>query len=218
MQSLVPLAAPSGQPKNTQPTWPAQSPFSTTFRRCRAVIHRLSTLVDIFGPEQLSLPRPSIAGMSTDAHRRRVIFVCTHNSARSQMAEGMLRAWGGDRFEAFSAGTEATEVRPEAIAVMRELGINIGGQTSKTLEPFLGESFAWLVTVCDQAKEACPTLPGVRRQLHWSVEDPSAVEGDEAARLAAFREARDDLEERIRSFIRAEPDEPPTSDTAPIGG
>ena len=141
--------------------------------------------------------------MSTDSERRRVIFVCTHNSARSQMAEGMLRAWGGDRFEVFSAGTEATRVRPEAVAVMAEIGIDIGGHTSKTLEPFLGESFSWLVTVCDQAKEACPTIPGVRQQAHWSIEDPSAVEGDEDTRLEAFRVARDHLRDRVHMFMLA---------------
>jgi arsenate reductase (thioredoxin) len=144
----------------------------------------------------------------TDGDRERVLFVCTHNSARSQMAEGMLRAWGGDRFEAVSAGTEATGVRPEAIRVMAEIGIDIGAQTSKTLEPFLGQSFSWLVTVCDQAKEACPTLPGVQRQAHWSVEDPSSAEGDEARRLEAFRVARDDLRDHIGRFM-LEADVPP---------
>ena len=134
---------------------------------------------------------------------QRVIFVCTHNSARSQMAEGMLRTWGGDGFESFSAGTEAARVRPEAIAVMHEIGIDIAGQTSKTLEPFLGDAFSWLITVCDQAKEACPTIPGVVQQAHWSIDDPSAVEGDEEARLAAFREARDILRDRIHIFILA---------------
>jgi arsenate reductase (thioredoxin) len=134
---------------------------------------------------------------------QRVIFVCTHNSARSQMAEGMLRAWGGDRFEAFSAGTEATRVRPEAIAVMDEIGIDISGHTSKTIEPFLGETFSWLITVCDQARESCPTIPGVVQQAHWSIDDPSAVEGDEGARLAAFREARDILRDRIHIFMLA---------------
>jgi arsenate reductase len=134
---------------------------------------------------------------------KRVIFVCTHNSARSQMAEGMLRAWGGDRFEAFSAGTEATRVRPEAIAVMDEIGIDISGHTSKTIEPFLGQTFSWLITVCDQAREACPTIPGVVQQAHWSIDDPSAVEGDEEARLAAFREARDILRDRIHIFVLA---------------
>lgn len=133
--------------------------------------------------------------------QQRVIFVCTHNSARSQMAEGMLRAWGGDRFESFSAGTEATSVRPEAIAVMDEIGIDISGHASKTLEPFLEHSFNWLITVCDQAKESCPTIPGVRQQAHWSIDDPSGAQGDEAARLAAFRTARDRLRDRIRMFI-----------------
>ena len=141
--------------------------------------------------------------MSTDPARQRVIFVCTHNSARSQMAEGMLRAWGGDRFEVFSAGTEATRVGPEAVAVMAEIGIDINGHTSKTLEPFLGESFSWLITVCDDAKEACPTIPGVRQQAHWSIEDPSAVEGDEESRLEAFRAARDHLRDRVHIFMLA---------------
>ena len=135
--------------------------------------------------------------------RQRVIFVCTHNSARSQMAEGMLRAWGDDRFEAFSAGTEATGVRPEAITVMREIGIDIGGHASKTLEPFMGKAFNWLITVCDDAKEACPVIPGVVQQVHWSIEDPSDVEGNEDARLAAFRQARDDLRDRIHIFMLA---------------
>ena len=139
--------------------------------------------------------------MSTDAERQRVIFVCTHNSARSQMAEGMLRAWGADRFEVFSAGTEATLVRPEAIEVMDEIGIDLRGHTSKTLEPFMGDAFHWLITVCDQAQEACPTIPGVRQQAHWSIEDPSTVEGDTSSRLAAFRVARDHLGDRIHAFL-----------------
>jgi arsenate reductase len=135
--------------------------------------------------------------------RARVLFVCTHNSARSQMAEGMLSAWGGDRFEALSAGTEATAVRPEAIAAMAEIGIDIGAQQSKTLQPFLGQSFVWLITVCDQARESCPTLPGVAQQAHWSIDDPSAVQGTNEERLEAFRRARDLLRARIQMFILA---------------
>ena len=135
--------------------------------------------------------------------QQRVLFVCTHNSARSQMAEGMLRAWGGDRFEAFSAGTEATSVRPEAIAAMSEIGIDISRQASKTLEPFLGESFTWLITVCDQARESCPALPGVAQQAHWSIDDPSAVQGTDEERIEAFRQARDVLRGRIQMFILA---------------
>jgi arsenate reductase (thioredoxin) len=137
--------------------------------------------------------------MATMTERERVLFVCTHNSARSQMAEGMLRAWGSERFDALSAGTEATRVRPEAIAVMDEIGIDIRGQSSKTLDGFAGERIAWLVTVCDQAREACPTLPGVMQQAHWSIDDPAAVEGPQ--RLEAFRRARDELAGRVRSFV-----------------
>ena len=164
----------------------------------------LSTAVDIdLALMQVGGRRPTIGLMTTDSERQRVIFVCTHNSGRSQMAEGMLRAWCVGLFEVFSAGTEATGVRPEAVEVMREIGIDISGHTSKTLEPFMGESFAWLITVCDQAKESCPTIPGVRQQVHWSIDDPSAVEGDEATRLAAFRDARDRLRDRIHMFMLA---------------
>lgn len=127
--------------------------------------------------------------------RLRVLFLCTHNSARSQMAEGLLRDAAGDRFEVHSAGTEATLVRPEAIAAMDEIGIDISGQHSKTLEPFLGQHLDWLVTVCDQAREACPVLPGVRNQLHWSIEDPAG------RGIGAFRAARDELRVRIGQFI-----------------
>ena len=141
--------------------------------------------------------------MTTAQQPIRVLFVCTHNSARSQMAEGMLRAWGGDRFEAFSAGTEATHVRSEAIEVMREIGIDIGEQRSKTVAPFLGEPFSWVVTVCDAAKESCPVIPGAAQQAHWSIDDPSEVEGSEGERLAAFRSARDDIRDRLHMFLLA---------------
>ncbi len=134
---------------------------------------------------------------------RRVLFVCTHNSARSQMAEGMLRAWGGPAYEAFSAGTDATAVRPEAVTAMREIGIDIGAQRSKMIDEFLGQPLDWLITVCDDAREACPTLPGVRRTEHWSVEDPSASGGTDEQRLAAFREARDELASRVRDLVAA---------------
>ncbi len=136
--------------------------------------------------------------------RRTVLFLCTHNSARSQMAEGLLRSTAGDRFEVLSAGTVATGVRPEAIAVMAELGVEIGQQESKTLDRFLHRPLDWLITVCDQAREACPVLPGVARQLHWSVADPAAVSGDPAERMAAFRAARDELAARIRDFVTRE--------------
>lgn len=137
----------------------------------------------------------------SEAQRARVLFLCTHNSARSQMAEGLLRALGGGAYEPFSAGTEATRVRPEAVAVMRELGVDIAGQESKTLDSFLGQPFEYVITVCDSANEACPAFPGARRRLHWSIDDPSRAEGQEPERLAAFRRARDELHGRIEAEL-----------------
>src|SRR5919205_3619810 len=116
--------------------------------------------------------------------RLRVLFLCTHNSARSQMAEGLLRSMAEDRFEVFSAGTEATHVRPEAISVMAEIGVDISAQESETLQRYLGEPLDLIVTVCDDAKDACPFFPGARERLHWSFPDPSHAE--EGGRLAAF--------------------------------
>lgn len=133
--------------------------------------------------------------------RQRVLFLCTHNSARSQMAEGLLRALGGDRFEAFSAGTEATRLRPEAIAAMAEIGIDISGQSSKTLERYLFEPFDLVITVCDDANDACPVFLGARERRHWSVPDPSRFAGTSEERLAAFRAARDDLAARIQKEL-----------------
>jgi arsenate reductase len=133
--------------------------------------------------------------------RRRVLFLCVHNSARSQMAEGMLRAWAGDRFEAYSAGNEATEVRPLAIRAMSELGIDIGGQRSKTTAEYAGQRFDYAITVCDEAREACPYFPGADAQLHWAFDDPAAATGSEEERLAAFRRVRDEIAARIREFI-----------------
>lgn len=136
-----------------------------------------------------------------DQQSRRVLFLCTHNSARSQMAEGLLRAMGGGKVQVFSAGTVATRVRPEAIAVMRELGIDISGQQSKTLHPFLPERFDEVITVCDHANETCPVFPHALHRRHWSIEDPSQVEGAEAERLDAFRQARDELRRRIEAEL-----------------
>jgi arsenate reductase len=133
--------------------------------------------------------------------KRRVLFVCLHNSARSQMAEGMLRAWAGDRYEVASGGTEARGVRPEAIAVMAELGIDISRHTSKTIEGFMGQPWDWLIPVCEEACEACPYVPGAKAVLRWSFDDPSASTGSEAERLAEFRRVRDELATRIRAFI-----------------
>jgi arsenate reductase (thioredoxin) len=129
----------------------------------------------------------------------RVLFACTHNSARSQMAEALLRELGGDDFEAFSAGTEAAGIRPEAVTVMEEVGISLAGQRSKLIDEFRGQRIDYFITVCADAREACPFLPGAHRSEHWSVDDPAAVEGPE--RLEAFRHARDELRNRIQAFI-----------------
>lgn len=132
--------------------------------------------------------------------RQRVLFVCLHNSARSQMAEGMLRAWADDRFEVHSAGTEARGLRREAVAVMGEIGIDIGAQESKTIERFVGESWDQLITVCDESVEACPHVPGAIATEHWQFPDPSTVVGNQEARLAAFRRVRDEIAARVRTF------------------
>lgn len=134
---------------------------------------------------------------------RRVLFLCTHNSARSQMAEGLLRHLGSDRFAAFSAGTEATHVRPLAIQAMAELGIDIAGQESKTLDRYLGQPFDAVITVCDDANEACPVFPGARRRLHWSLPDPSRATGSEEAQLAVYRRVRDEIRARIERELLA---------------
>jgi arsenate reductase len=134
---------------------------------------------------------------------RRVLFVCTHNSARSQIAEGMVRAWGGDRFEPFSAGTEPSTVRDEAVEVMREIGIDISAQRSKHVDHFLDQPFHWVITVCDDARQNCPIFPGADQAAHWSIPDPSAAEGTREERLHAFRRARDDLRDRIHIFLLA---------------
>ncbi len=129
--------------------------------------------------------------------RRRILFLCTHNSARSQMAEGLLRHRAGDRFAAYSAGTEATAVRPPAVGVMAELGIDISGQESKTLDRYLGEPFDAVVTVCDQANEACPVFLGATERLHWSFPDPSRATGTEEEQRAIYRGVRDAIHVRI---------------------
>ena len=123
----------------------------------------------------------------------RVIVLCTGNSARSQMAEGLLRHDAGDRFDVESAGTTPSRVRPEAIAVMRELGIDISGHRSKHLSEFSGEAFDYVLTVCDQANGSCPLYPGGTHRLHQNFDDPAACDGPEEERLARFRRVRDEL-------------------------
>ncbi len=132
----------------------------------------------------------------------RVLILCTGNSARSQMAEGLLRHDAGNVYDVFSAGTKPTLVRPEAITVMREAGIDISGHSSKSVDEFAGQDFDYVITVCDNAKESCPIFPAKTKRIHWSVEDPAAVQGSELERLAAFRLARDELRARLEAFAQ----------------
>jgi arsenate reductase len=141
--------------------------------------------------------------MMTTMTKQRVLFLCTHNSARSQMAEGLLRHLAGDRFAVYSAGTEATVVRPLAIRAMAELGIDIAGQESKTLDRYVGEPFDAVITVCDQANEACPVFLGAKQRLHWTFPDPSQATGTEAEQLTVYRAVRDAIRARIQAELLA---------------
>ena len=136
----------------------------------------------------------------------RVLVLCTGNSPRSQMAEGWLRQLGNGRVEAFSAGTHpAPAVNPLAVQVMGEVGIDLSEQRPKSVEGFLGQPLDCVITVCDDAAEACPIFPGPVQRIHWSFSDPAKVQGDEAARLSAFRHARDGLRERLEGFLSEAP-------------
>jgi arsenate reductase len=132
---------------------------------------------------------------------KRVLILCTGNSARSQMAEGLLRHYGGEDFTVESAGIEPSFVRPEAIEAMRELGIDISSQRSKSIDEFSGRPFDYVITVCDNANQNCPVFPTATQRIHWSIDDPAALEGDDGARLQAFRAARDELRARLEEFL-----------------
>ena len=134
--------------------------------------------------------------------KKRVLVLCTGNSARSQMGEGLFRAEGGAGVDVFSAGTQPGSVRPEAITVMKEIGIDISGHRSKSVDEFAGQSFDYVVTVCDNARDNCPVFPADTERIHWSFEDPAAVEGGEEERLSAFRRIRDQIRERVKTFFR----------------
>ena len=133
--------------------------------------------------------------------RKKVLILCTGNSARSQMAEGLLRHDAGDRFEVESAGTQASFVRPEAITVMRELGIDISGHRSKNVDEFDGRPFDYVITVCDNARESCPVFFSKAHKLHHDFKDPAAATGSEKERLAVFRSVRDQLRAYLREFV-----------------
>ena len=131
----------------------------------------------------------------------KVLFICTGNVARSQMAEGFLRHYAGDRFEVFSGGLNPSYVRPGVIQVMREVGIDISHHRSKSIEEFRDQEMDYVITVCDHAAQRCPEFALARERIHWSVEDPVAPIGDEEAQLAVFRRVRDDLRRRLNDFV-----------------
>ena len=132
----------------------------------------------------------------------KVLFLCTGNSARSQMAEALLRYYAGDHFEVFSAGLEPRGINPLTIQVMEELGLDLSGHTSKDLNTFIGKtSFDTMITVCGRAEESCPIFPGMGTRMHWDIEDPSKFSGSPAEQLAKFREVRDRLDQKIRLWL-----------------
>ena len=137
------------------------------------------------------------------SERKRVLILCTGNSARSQMAEGLLRSISGDRFEVASAGVAPSHVRAEAIEAMKEIGIDISTHRSKSVDEFIGEGFDYVITVCDNANEQCPVFPGRTTRIHWSFEDPAAIRGDTATRMEAFRRVRDAISKRLKEFVSA---------------
>lgn len=142
--------------------------------------------------------------MPTPTSKKRVLILCTGNSARSQMAEGILRHEGGDSFVVESAGVNPSSLRLEAIQVMREIGIDISGQRAKSVDEFVGQDFDYIITVCDNARETCPVFPGTARRIHQSFADPPAPgSGDDAHRLTIFRRVRDEISAWMKEFIAA---------------
>ena len=134
------------------------------------------------------------------SEKKRVLILCTGNSARSQVAEGLFRHDAGDRYEVESAGVKPSFVRPQAIEAMKEIGIDISSHRSKSLNEFLEQSFDYVITVCDNAKEQCPIFPRRAERIHWSFDDPAAATGNEEAQLAVFRRVRDEIRIRLREF------------------
>ena len=135
--------------------------------------------------------------------RKRVLILCTGNSARSQMAEGLLRHDAGDRFEVASAGVEPSRVRAEAIEAMNHIGIDISSHRSKSVDEFAGQEFDYVITVCDNANEQRPVFPGNTKRIHWSFDDPIAAEGDDETRRDVFRRVRDEIRHQLRLFASA---------------
>jgi arsenate reductase len=137
--------------------------------------------------------------------KKRFLILCTGNSARSQMAEGLLRHLSGGNFDVFSAGTKPSGLRPEAVAVMKEIGIDISGARSKSVDEFAGQAFDCVLTVCDKAAEHCPIIPGAKQRLHWPFEDPAAVQGTREEREASFRAVRDQIRVKLQGLVELAP-------------
>ena len=174
----------------------------------RAAIDRQRADLDRLEGELLDLEMTIAAGGRASRKERpmpaapiRVLFVCTHNSARSQIAEALLKRYGGDDFEVHSAGTEATRVNPYAIRVLSELGIDWTEARSKVINEFLDQQFDYVITVCDRAKATCPVFPGSSNSLHWGLDDPSEIEGTDEEKVAAFRRTQTEVSARLRPFI-----------------
>ena len=135
--------------------------------------------------------------------KKKVLFLCTGNSARSQMAEGFLRHFAGDKFEAFSAGVKPTQINPLAIKVMAEVGIDVSKHRSKSALEFIGQKFDYVITVCDNAKQTCPVFPGKYEKAHWSLEDPAVAQGSEEQKLVVFRRLRDQIKQNIADWMKS---------------
>lgn len=133
--------------------------------------------------------------------KKRVLILCTGNSARSQMAEGLLRHYGSDEFEVESAGVISSFVRLPAIEAMKEIGIDISNHRSKSVDEFRGREFDYVITVCDNAKENCPFFPAVTKRVHWGFDDPAAARGSYEQQLSVFRRVRDEIKEKIKDFV-----------------
>lgn len=174
----------------------------------RAAISRQRNDLDRLEGELLDLEMTIAAGGRASSKERpvsadpiRVLFVCTHNSARSQIAEALLQRYGGQDFEVFSAGTEATGDNPFAIQVLGDLGIDWSHAESKTIDRFLAQEFDYVITVCDRARATCPVFPGSANTLHWGLDDPSEIEGTDDEKLAAFRRTETEVSVRLRPFV-----------------
>jgi arsenate reductase (thioredoxin) len=147
---------------------------------------------------------PRCKGEDKPLRKRSVLFLCTGNSCRSQMAEGLLRHMAGDRFEVFSAGTRPAGLNPDSVRAMQEVGIDIAGHRSKCVDEYAGRDFDFIITVCDSARQSCPVFPSAAARLHWDLEDPAAARGSDDERMHVFRSIRDEIAGRIREFLEKE--------------